>query len=195
MRNLTTSYTSHLSLRLVLLLLLDLEQQRAVNPGQNTTERDGRADERVQLFVPTNGELQVARCDTLDLEILGGVTGQLENFGSEVFQDGRDVHSGCLIICQQSESRVSDSCLRAQAADAATPGRISLTLCANAHLVLSVVLQKALDTTTRELRHQPSQHEFGRRHRTEAFEAQDERHAQRRIERDYATSVATRRVD
>ena len=40
---------------------------------------DGRLDERVQLLVTTDGELQVARRDTLHLEILGRVAGQLEN--------------------------------------------------------------------------------------------------------------------
>ena len=32
---------------------------------------DGRLDERVQLLVTTDGELQVARRDTLHLQILG----------------------------------------------------------------------------------------------------------------------------
>ena len=40
---------------------------------------DGRLDERVQLLVTTDGELQVARRDTLHLEILGRVAGQLKN--------------------------------------------------------------------------------------------------------------------
>ena len=32
--------------------------------------------------------------DPLHLEVLGGVTGQLEDLGGEVLQDGRAVHSG-----------------------------------------------------------------------------------------------------
>ena len=40
---------------------------------------DGRLDERVQLLVTTDGELQMARRDTLHLQILGRVAGQLEN--------------------------------------------------------------------------------------------------------------------
>lgn len=55
------------------LLLLDLEEQRAVDVWQDTTEGDGRADQGVELLVTTNGELKVARRDTLDLEVLGGV--------------------------------------------------------------------------------------------------------------------------
>ena len=58
---------------LLLLLLLDLEQQRAVDVRQDTTEGDGGTDEGVELLVTTNGELQVAGRDTLNLEILGSV--------------------------------------------------------------------------------------------------------------------------
>ena len=51
---------------------------------------DGRLDERVQLLVASDGELQVAGGDTLHLEILGGVAGQLENLKSkhETCRDG-----------------------------------------------------------------------------------------------------------
>ena len=58
---------------LVLLLLLDLEQQGTVDVGQDTTEGDGGADEGVELLVTADGELEMTRRDTLDLEILGGV--------------------------------------------------------------------------------------------------------------------------
>jgi hypothetical protein len=37
----------------------------------------------------------VARGDALDLQVLGGVSGELENFGREVLEDGSDVDSGC----------------------------------------------------------------------------------------------------
>lgn len=57
----------------LLLLLLDLEEQGAVDVGKNTTEGDGGADQRIELFVTTDGKLQVARGDALDLEILGSV--------------------------------------------------------------------------------------------------------------------------
>jgi hypothetical protein len=45
-----------------------------VNVRKNTTTSDGSANERVELFVSTNGELQVTRGDTLDAKILRGVT-------------------------------------------------------------------------------------------------------------------------
>lgn len=41
--------------------------------GQDTTKGNGRADKGIELFVTANGELQVARGDTLDLEVLGGI--------------------------------------------------------------------------------------------------------------------------
>jgi hypothetical protein len=42
-------------------------------------------------FITTNGQLQVARCDTLHLEILAGVARQLKNFRCQVFQYSRCV--------------------------------------------------------------------------------------------------------
>lgn len=85
----------HLILRLLALLLLHLEEQRAVDPGQDTAERDGGADQGIQLFVAADGQLQVAGGDTLDLEVLGGVTGEFEDFGSQVFEDGGDIDGSC----------------------------------------------------------------------------------------------------
>lgn len=40
---------------------------------QDTTEGDGGADQGVELLITTDGQLQVAWGDTLDLEVLGGV--------------------------------------------------------------------------------------------------------------------------
>ena len=36
----------------------------------------------------------MARSDTLDFEIFGGVTGKLEDFGCEVFEYGGDIDGG-----------------------------------------------------------------------------------------------------
>ena len=52
--------------------------------GDDTTTGDRGLDERVELLVTTDGELQVARGDTLDLEVLGGVSRELKNLGGEV---------------------------------------------------------------------------------------------------------------
>ena len=45
----------------------------------DTTAGNGGLDEGVQFFVTTDGKLQMSGSDTLHLQILGGVTGQLEN--------------------------------------------------------------------------------------------------------------------
>ena len=58
----------------------------------DTTLCDGRLDECVELLVTADGELEVARRDTLELEILGGVSGELEHLGTEVLENGRAVH-------------------------------------------------------------------------------------------------------
>jgi hypothetical protein len=79
---------------LALLLLLHLEQQRAVDVWQDTTESDRRVNEGVEFFVTADGELQVSGRDALDFEVLCRVSGQLEYFGCEVFQDGGHVDGG-----------------------------------------------------------------------------------------------------
>lgn len=76
------------------LLLFDLEQQCAIDVREDTTERDGCADESVQFFVTSDRELQVSRRDALDLEVLGRVTREFEDFGSQVFEDGSHVDCG-----------------------------------------------------------------------------------------------------
>ena len=50
----------------------------------DTAAGDRRLDQRVELLVTADGELQVARGDALDLEVLGGVAGELEDLGGEV---------------------------------------------------------------------------------------------------------------
>lgn len=59
--------------RLGLLLLLHLEQQRAVDVGQHAAVGDGGLDEGVELLVAADGELEVAGGDALYFEVLGGV--------------------------------------------------------------------------------------------------------------------------
>ena len=67
-----------------LLLLGRLVDQRLVDVRDHAAARDRGLDERVELLVTTDGELQVARGDTLDLEVLGGVSRELKNLGGEV---------------------------------------------------------------------------------------------------------------
>lgn len=83
-----------LQLRLALLLLLHLQEQGAVDAGQDTTEGDGGTDEGIQLLVTTDGELQVTRGDTLDLQVLGGVASKFQDLSSQVLQDSGNVDGG-----------------------------------------------------------------------------------------------------
>lgn len=84
-----------LILQLLALFLLHFEQQRAVDPGQDTAERDGGANQSIQLLIAADSELEVTGRDALDLEILGGVTGKFEDFRGQVFKDGSDIDGGC----------------------------------------------------------------------------------------------------
>ncbi len=50
--------------------------------AQHTAASNGRLDQRVKLLITTNGQLQMAGSDTLDLQILGGIASKLENLGN-----------------------------------------------------------------------------------------------------------------
>ena len=54
----------------------------------DTTAGDGGLDEGIELLVTTDGELQVARGDALDLEVLGGIACELKHLSSQVLEDG-----------------------------------------------------------------------------------------------------------
>jgi hypothetical protein len=76
------------------LLLLDLEEEGLVEMRQDTAEGDCGSNEGVEFFVAADGQLQVARGDSLDLEVLGRVAGQFEDLGGEVFEHRGDVDCG-----------------------------------------------------------------------------------------------------
>jgi hypothetical protein len=79
---------------ITLLLLLNLEQECAVDVRQNTTEGNRGVNESIKLLVTSDGELQVSGRDTLDLEILGGIACKFEDFGCQVFENCCDVDGG-----------------------------------------------------------------------------------------------------
>lgn len=60
------------------LLLAARLDERLVDVRQNTTTGNGGADETVELLVAADGELQVARLDTLHLQVLAGVACRVE---------------------------------------------------------------------------------------------------------------------
>lgn len=68
-----------------------------MNVGEDTTLGDGDVTQKlVQLLIVTDGELQVTRNDTGLLVVTGGVSSQLENFSSEVLEDGSQVDGSTL---------------------------------------------------------------------------------------------------
>ena len=71
-----------------------LGQERFVNVRDDTTTSDGGLDECVELLITADGQLQMTRRDTLDLEVFGRVAGKFEDLRGEVFQDRGAVH-GC----------------------------------------------------------------------------------------------------
>lgn len=56
-----------------------LADQRFVDMRDDTTASDRRLDQTVQLLVSSDGQLQVPGSDTLHLQVLGRVSGQLED--------------------------------------------------------------------------------------------------------------------
>ena len=73
------------SLRSSALLLAD---ERLVDVGDDSTASDGGLDQSVQLLVSPDGELEMSGGDSLHLQVLTGVAGQLEDLSREVLQDG-----------------------------------------------------------------------------------------------------------
>jgi hypothetical protein len=71
--------------------LAGLVHQRLVNVRNDAAAGNRRLDERVELFVAADRQLQVPGGDALDLQVLAGVAGQLEDFGGQVLQDRRCV--------------------------------------------------------------------------------------------------------
>jgi hypothetical protein len=69
-----------------------VKQHTLVNVGEDTTLGDGDVpEELVQLLIVPDGELQVAGNDTGLLVVAGGVASQLQDFGSEVLENGGQV--------------------------------------------------------------------------------------------------------
>lgn len=71
-----------------------------VNVGEDTTLGDGyMTQELVQFLVVADGELEMAGDDTGLLVVASSVTGQLKDFGGQVFQNSCEVDgSTCNIV-------------------------------------------------------------------------------------------------
>lgn len=75
---------------------------------QYTPERDCGTDQRVQLLVSANCELQMTRRDTFNFEIFGRIAGEFENFGCKVLEDCRDINSG---LCGKLDNSTRLECV------------------------------------------------------------------------------------
>jgi hypothetical protein len=76
-------------------LLGGLGDEHRVDVGQNTAGSDGHtAEELVELLVVADGQLDVTGHNAGLLVVAGGVAGQLKDLGSEVLEDGGQVHGG-----------------------------------------------------------------------------------------------------
>jgi hypothetical protein len=75
-------------------LLATLLDEGLVDVRDNTSTSDGSLDQSVKLLITTDSELQVARGDTLHLQILRGVTSQLENLYKQQRRQVRNGHDG-----------------------------------------------------------------------------------------------------
>lgn len=73
--------------------LSGLHDEGLVDVGDDTTASDSGLDEGIELFVTADSQLQVARGDALHLQVLGGVTCELEHLSGEVLKDGSRVDS------------------------------------------------------------------------------------------------------
>ena len=72
-----------------------LRKQDCVDVWQDTALGDGdAAHELVELFVVSDGELQVSRRDSGLLVVSGCVACKFQDLGGEVFKDGCEVHWG-----------------------------------------------------------------------------------------------------
>jgi hypothetical protein len=92
-----------------------LRQQDGVDVGQDTALRDGHAGEKlVQLFVVSDGELQVARYDSGLLVVAGSVSGQLENLSAQVLEHSGQVDrragtdTSCVVSLAQQSVNTTD---------------------------------------------------------------------------------------
>ena len=113
------------------LALLALGEKNSVDVGEDTTLGNGDAGEQlVELLVVADGELEVTGVDARLLVVAGSVASELEDLGSEVLEDGSEVHGGT------SADALSVRALAEHAVDAAD-GELEARAC-RARLLLLV---------------------------------------------------------
>ena len=90
-----TGYERHFVLLRLVPLFVDsglLGQERGLDVGQDAALDDGdTGQEAIELFVLSDGQLQVTGDDAGLLVGVGGVAGQLQHLGGQVLQHGGQV--------------------------------------------------------------------------------------------------------
>jgi len=76
----------------VLSLLGSLHDEGLVDVGDDSSSGDSCLDQGVELLVSSDGELQMSGRDSLHLQVLGSVTGELKNLSGEVLKDSSAVN-------------------------------------------------------------------------------------------------------
>ena len=61
--------------------------------GNDTTASDGSLDQGVELFVASDGQLEVSRSNSLHFEILASVSSKLEDLSGQVLENSCGVDS------------------------------------------------------------------------------------------------------
>ena len=72
-----------------------LHDQSLVDVWDDTTTGNSGLDKGIKLLITTDGKLQVAGSNALDLEVLAGVACELKHLSSQVLEDGSTVDCGC----------------------------------------------------------------------------------------------------
>jgi len=75
-------------------LLVGLNDQGLVDVRDHTTASDGSLDQSVKLFITADSELEMTRSYSLHLEVLAGVTGELQDLSGQVLEDSSSVDGG-----------------------------------------------------------------------------------------------------
>lgn len=122
--------------------------------GKDTSKGDRRPDKRVELFVTTDGELQMAGSYALHLQVLGGVLKKL-SLAQATESCGRP---GGAVTSWDMDVVVTYACELQNFGREILQHGSNVYSCfgANAHLVLCVLLQEALDTAAWKLKAQGS---------------------------------------
>lgn len=63
-----------------------------MNVRDHTTASNSSLDESVELLITSDSELEVSRCNSLHLEILASVSGELEDLSSQVLEDSSSIN-------------------------------------------------------------------------------------------------------